>query len=52
MAAREASGDERTELWRELIAANRYLPRVQTKAGRQLPLLVLTPTKLPSAGGP
>jgi F420H(2)-dependent quinone reductase len=52
VAAREASADERTELWRELIAANRYLPRVQTKAGRQLPLLVLTPTKPPSAGGP
>ena len=52
VAAREASADERTELWRELIAANRYLPRVQTKAGRRLPLLVLTPTKPPLAGGP
>jgi deazaflavin-dependent oxidoreductase (nitroreductase family) len=47
VAAREASGDERTELWRELIAANRYLPRVQTRAERQLPLLILTPTKSP-----
>jgi hypothetical protein len=28
VAAHEASGDERTELWRELIAANRYLPSV------------------------
>jgi deazaflavin-dependent oxidoreductase (nitroreductase family) len=51
VVAREASGDERTDLWHELIAANRYLPRVQTKAGRQLPLLVLTPTgAAPGAG--
>jgi F420H(2)-dependent quinone reductase len=41
--AREATGDERTELWDNLIAANRYLPKVQDKAGRQLPLLILTP---------
>ena len=52
VAAREASGDERTQLWRQLSAANRYLPAVQTKAGRQLPLLVLTPTKRPAAGRP
>jgi hypothetical protein len=49
VATREVSGDERTELWRQLSAANRYLPGVQTKAGRQLPLLVLTPTKRPAA---
>jgi deazaflavin-dependent oxidoreductase (nitroreductase family) len=52
VAAREASGAERTQLWRQLSAANRYLPAVQTKAGRQLPLLVLTPTKRPAAGRP
>jgi F420H(2)-dependent quinone reductase len=50
VATREVSGDERTELWRQLSAANRHLPGVQTKAGRQLPLLVLTPTKRPAAG--
>ena len=43
VAAREARGHERTELWSKLIAANRYMPKVQTKAGRQLPLLILTP---------
>jgi deazaflavin-dependent oxidoreductase (nitroreductase family) len=43
VAAREAAGDERTALWRELSAANRYLPNLQTKARRQLPLLLLTP---------
>ena len=52
VTAREASGDERTQLWRQLSAANRYLPGVQTKAGRPLPLLVLTPTKRPAAGRP
>jgi deazaflavin-dependent oxidoreductase (nitroreductase family) len=45
VTAREASGDERTELWGKLIAANRYLPKAQNKAGRQLPLLIVTPTK-------
>jgi hypothetical protein len=49
VATREASGDERTALWRELSAANRYLPRLQTKARRQLPLLLLTPTKAPGS---
>ena len=43
VTAREVSGDERTGLWDELIATNRYLPSVQSKAGRQLPLLILTP---------
>jgi F420H(2)-dependent quinone reductase len=52
VAAREASSDERTALWRTLIATNRYLPRVQTEAGRQLPLLLLTPTKRPPVGQP
>jgi hypothetical protein len=49
VATRETSGDERTALWRELSAANRYLPRLQTKARRQLPLLLLTPTKAPGS---
>ena len=43
VTTREATGDERTELWDNLIAANRYLPKVQDKAGRQLPLLIVTP---------
>ena len=51
VAARETSGDERTELWDQLIAANRYLPKVQTRAGRQLPVLTLTPTE-PATGEP
>jgi deazaflavin-dependent oxidoreductase (nitroreductase family) len=45
VTAREATGDERTELWGKLIAVNRYLPRVQSKADRQLPLLIVTPAK-------
>jgi F420H(2)-dependent quinone reductase len=44
VTAREATGDERTELWDKLIAANPSLPKVQCKAGRQLPLLIVTPT--------
>lgn len=52
VAARSASGAERSQLWRQLSAANRYLPAVQTKAGRLLPLLVLTPTKRSAAGRP
>jgi deazaflavin-dependent oxidoreductase (nitroreductase family) len=52
VAAREASGDERTELWRRLADANRYLPKVQTRAERQLPLLLLTPTKRPPGDEP
>ena len=44
VTAREATGDERAELWGKLIAANRYLPAVQSKAGRQLPLLIVTPS--------
>jgi len=41
--ARTATGDERAELWRELTTANRCLERVERKAGRQLPVVVLTP---------
>ena len=39
--ARETTGEERTALWRQLTAANRYLERVARKAGRELPLVVL-----------
>jgi deazaflavin-dependent oxidoreductase (nitroreductase family) len=41
--AQEASGQERTELWQRLTAANRYLNRAARKAGRDLPLLTLVP---------
>lgn len=41
--AREVVGHERETLWKRLTAANRYLDRVEDKAGRELPLLVLTP---------
>jgi deazaflavin-dependent oxidoreductase (nitroreductase family) len=43
VTTREATGDERAELWDTLIAANRYLPKVQGMAGRRLPLLIVTP---------
>jgi deazaflavin-dependent oxidoreductase (nitroreductase family) len=41
--AREATGQERAALWGQLTAVNRYLDGVARKAGRELPLLVLTP---------
>jgi F420H(2)-dependent quinone reductase len=41
--AREAAGHERETLWKRLSAVNRSLARVEDKAGRELPLLVLTP---------
>lgn len=42
VAAREAIGEERAALWLRLAAANRYLDRVARKAGRNLPVVVLT----------
>ena len=36
-----AAGATRQQLWAELIAANKWLPRVEKKAGRQLPVVVL-----------
>jgi deazaflavin-dependent oxidoreductase (nitroreductase family) len=36
-----ANRELRDELWRELIAANKWLPRTEEKAGRQLPVVVL-----------
>ena len=41
--ARQAEGAEREALWQDLTAANRYLPRTAQKAGRNLPVIVLTP---------
>lgn len=43
--AREATGEERVALWRQLTAANRYLDRVARKARRELPLVVLSPAR-------
>jgi deazaflavin-dependent oxidoreductase (nitroreductase family) len=43
VAAREAMGDERAALWLRLTAANHYLHRAARKAGRELPIVVLTP---------
>jgi deazaflavin-dependent oxidoreductase (nitroreductase family) len=43
VAAREAMGDERAALWLRLTAANRHLTRAARKAGRELPIVVLTP---------
>jgi deazaflavin-dependent oxidoreductase (nitroreductase family) len=42
--ARETSGHDRAELWRRLSAADRSLERAAAKAGRELPLIALTPT--------
>lgn len=42
VGAREAIGEERAALWLRLAAANRYLDRVARKAGRTLPVVVLT----------
>jgi F420H(2)-dependent quinone reductase len=45
--AQEATGDERSELWQRLTAANRYLEPAARKARRDLPLMALvvaTPT--------
>jgi F420H(2)-dependent quinone reductase len=39
--AQEASGQERVELWRRLMAANRYLERAARKARHDLPLITL-----------
>ena len=45
--AHEATGQERTDLWQRMTAANRYLERAARKARRDLPLMTLvaaTPT--------
>jgi deazaflavin-dependent oxidoreductase (nitroreductase family) len=43
--AHEATGHERAELWQQLTAANRYLERAARKAGRDLPLVSLVPSR-------
>jgi deazaflavin-dependent oxidoreductase (nitroreductase family) len=54
--AQEATGQERAELWQRLTAANRFLERAESKAGRELPLVALVPsaptTPRRAAGGP
>jgi deazaflavin-dependent oxidoreductase (nitroreductase family) len=47
--ARTAEGDEREELWRFLVDGNRWLPGVEHKARRRLPVVVLAPDTV--AGG-
>ena len=41
--AREAEGEERAALWKRLTVANARLDGVAAKAGRELPVLVLSP---------
>ena len=42
--AQEAAGQERTDLWQRLTAANRSLERAARRAGRDLPLMALVPS--------
>jgi F420H(2)-dependent quinone reductase len=49
--ARAASDEEHEGLWRELSQANPYMDRVARKAGRELPIFVLTPTSGRKGGG-
>ena len=39
--ARTAGPDERQELWPRLVEGNRWLPKVERKASRELPLVLL-----------
>ena len=39
--ARTAGSDERRELWPRLVEGNRWLPKVQRRAGHELPLVLL-----------
>ncbi len=39
--ARTAQRDERVDLWPRLVESNRWLPQVELKAGRVLPLVLL-----------
>jgi deazaflavin-dependent oxidoreductase (nitroreductase family) len=41
--AREATEEEHARLWERLTAANRSLDKVAQRAGRRLPILVLSP---------
>lgn len=42
-AAREATGEQRAALWLRLTAANRHLQAAAATAGRELPVVMLTP---------
>ena len=42
--AQEAAGQERTDLWQRLTAANCSLERAARRAGRELPLMALVPS--------
>lgn len=41
MRAHTAGREERRELWPRLIKGNRWLPKVERKAGRELPVVLL-----------
>jgi deazaflavin-dependent oxidoreductase (nitroreductase family) len=43
-----ARGARRDELWRRLCEANRYLPRVAQRAGRELPVIEIEPGRPPA----
>jgi F420H(2)-dependent quinone reductase len=43
VTAREVGDDEYAALWQRLTAANRHLDTAARKAGRRLPILVLSP---------
>lgn len=50
--AHRAAGTEREALWDQLCEANRWLPRVQQKAGRELGVYVLSPAQQERPPGP
>ena len=43
LRAREVVGAERERLWEQLAGANRWLPGVQARARRRLPVIALEP---------
>jgi F420H(2)-dependent quinone reductase len=45
--AREIADDDHAALWQRLTAANRHLDTAARKAGRRLPILVLSPARVP-----
>ena len=45
--AREIGDDDHAALWQRLTAANRQLDTAARKAGRRLPILVLSPGRVP-----
>jgi deazaflavin-dependent oxidoreductase (nitroreductase family) len=52
LRAQEAAGQERADLWRRLMAANRYLERAARKAGQDLPLMASFPRRRRLRGQP